>query len=1163
MTLEEFKESYQKTEKVRDICAQLVYDQAKISLKGLEGSGRAVVADAVIQTHKGFHLFILSDKEEAAFFFNDLQNLNKNAQTYFFFPHSYKVPYQFEQIDNANVVSRAEVMDRVNRGNNSVIVTYPQAIFEKVITKKNFAKNIMEIKKGVEYSIDFINELLIEHGFEKVDFVYEPGQFAVRGGIVDIFSFSNDEPFRVEFFGDEVESIRTFNPVNQLSIKSLQRFSVVPNIQTYKSEEKRETLLEFISSKSTVWIKDFATIKGTLDVEYKKALDIYENLPESPVQHTPPIDLYFEKNQFVKQIQEFTLIEFGTKDYFSGTSAESSMGSSATLGVQTGKNSELRADKSDFERSREARFEFNQKVQPAFNKNFELLIKDLTEKKAAKYENFILSNQNKQIERIYSIFEDLESSVTFTTLNMSLNEGFIDNDLQYTCYTDHQIFERYHRFRLKEGYRKNQQALTLKEIYNLQKGDYVTHIDHGIGKFSGLELIDVNGKPQETIRLVYKDNDVLYVSIHSLHRISKYTGKDGTQPKMNKIGSPAWTNTKNKTKAKVKEIAYDLIKLYAKRKAEKGFAFAPDNYLQNELEASFIYEDTPDQLKATIKVKEDMESESPMDRLVCGDVGFGKTEIAIRAAFKAVCDSKQVAVLVPTTILSLQHAKTFKKRLEGFPCNVDYVNRFKSQKQITESLKKLKSGETDIIIGTHKLVGKKTEFHDLGLIIIDEEQKFGVGTKDKLKLFKASVDTLTLTATPIPRTLQFSLMGARDLSIINTPPPNRQPVDTEMIGLNEEIIRDAISFEVQRGGQVYFVHNRVQNIHEVAGMIQRLCPGVRIAIGHGQMDGKKLEKIMVGFMDGQFDVLIATTIIESGIDVPNANTIIINQAQNFGLSDLHQMRGRVGRSNKKAFCYLISPPVHLLPSDSRKRLEAVAQFSDLGSGFNIAMRDLDIRGAGNLLGGEQSGFISDIGFEMYQKILNEAIQELKEEEFKHLFVEDKSVDKMEFVEDCILETDLELLIPDDYVNQVAERLMLYQDLDNTKNQEELDNYRIGLEDRFGPLPEVVEELIKSIHLRWLAKSIGFEKLVIKSNKMIGYFVSKKDSPYYQSSIFTQVLNFIQTNPADVKMNERNDKLRLIYANVKTISKAIENLERIGVKMKYLKEMVSEEDAEEN
>ncbi|MEX1000705.1 MAG: transcription-repair coupling factor [Crocinitomicaceae bacterium] len=1147
MTVEEFREAWQETEKVRDICAQLVYDETKISLKGLEGSGRSVVADAVLHNYKGFHLFILSDKEEAAYFYNDLVNLNKKAANIFFFPHSYKVPYQFEEVDNANVVSRAEVMDRVNRGNNSVIVTYPEALFERVITKRQFSKNLMEIKKGGDYSIDFINELLIEHGFEKVDFVYEPGQFAVRGGIVDIFSFSSDEPYRLEFFGDEVESIRTFNPVNQLSIKSMSRLSVVPNIQQFKSQELRETILEFIPNKTVVWIKDFRTIKGTLEVEYKKATAIYENLPETPVAHSLPSELYFEKNQFEAQLEKFRVVEFGTQDHFGdfgSTSLQSRLRSTSDLtsGSTSGSVGALGA-----------LFRFDQKVQPSFNKNFELLINDFKTRQAQQYENFIVSSQNKQIERIYSIFDDLTAKntevavpLTFITLNFALSEGFIDQDLKFTCYTDHQIFERYHRFRLKEGYRKNQQALTLKEIYDLQKGDYVTHIDHGIGQFSGLELIDVNGKPQETIRLVYKDNDVLYVSIHSLHRISKYTGKEGTQPKMSKIGSPVWNNTKKKTKAKVKEIAYDLIKLYAKRKQEKGFAFSPDNYLQNELEASFVYEDTPDQLKATEAVKKDMESESPMDRLICGDVGFGKTEIAIRAAFKAVCDNKQVAILVPTTILSMQHFKTFKNRLENFPCTVDYVNRFRSQKQITEALKKLKAGSTDIMIGTHKLVGKNVQFKDLGLIIIDEEQKFGVGTKDKLKLFKASVDTLTLTATPIPRTLQFSLMGARDLSTINTPPPNRQPVDTEIIGLNEEIIRDAISYEVQRGGQVFFVHNRVQNIHEVAGMVQRLCPGVRIAVGHGQMDGKKLEEVMVGFMDGEYDVLIATTIIESGIDVANANTMIINQAQNFGLSDLHQMRGRVGRSNRKAFCYLIAPPMHLLPSDSRKRLEAVAQFSDLGSGFNIAMRDLDIRGAGNLLGGEQSGFISDIGFEMYQKILNEAVKELREEEFKGLFVEDRSVDGQEFVDDCILETDLELLIPDTYVNQVAERLSLYQALDNIANQEELDNYRIGLEDRFGEVPEVVKELIKSIQLRWLAKSIGFEKLVIKGGKMIGYFIAKKASPYYQSSIFTQVLSFIQTNPADVKMNERNDKLRLVYTNVKSISKAVTNLERIGV-----------------
>lgn len=1126
MTNEEFKLSYEETEKVRDICAQLMEAEGRFSLKGLRGSSASVLANAVVQQSKGFHLFILDDKEDAAYFYNDLQQLNPKSVSLFLFPHTYKKPYQFEDVDNANVVSRAEVMERINKGNSSVVVTYPEALFEKVITKKHFAKSILEIKKGIEYSIDFINELLIEYEFEKVDFVYAPGQFAIRGGIVDVFSFSNDEPFRVEFFGDEVESIRTFNPVNQLSIKQHSRFTVVPNIQKMQTEESYTTFLEFMPAGTNVWLKNFQTVKGILAKEYERAVELYHELPESPVKHTPPIDLFFEPTQFASIIEKFTIVEFGDRDHFDGTQTN-----------------------------------FNTAIQPTFNKNFDLLIEDLRKHEKSGYTNFIVSSQAKQIERLYSIFEDLETSITFTTLSFALHEGFIDHEQKYVCYTDHQIFERYHRFRLKEGYRKNRQALTLKEIYNLQKGDYVTHVDHGIGQFSGLEIIDVNGKPQEAIRLMYRDNDVLYVSIHSLHRISKYSGKDGTVPKMNKIGTQQWANAKKKTKAKVKEIAYDLIKLYAKRKQQAGFAFAPDTYLQNELEASFVYEDTPDQLKATIAIKKDMEETAPMDRLICGDVGFGKTEIAIRAAFKAVCDSKQVAVLVPTTILSLQHYKTFKKRLEGFPCTVEHISRFRSQRSITETLKRLEQGQIDIIIGTHKLVGKKVKFKDLGLIIIDEEQKFGVAVKDKLKTFKATVDTLTLTATPIPRTLQFSLMGARDLSIIQTPPPNRQPVETEIIGLNEEIIRDAVAYEVQRGGQVFFVHNRVQNIHEVAGMIQRLCPGVSVGIGHGQMDGKKLEDLMVSFMEGEFDVLVATTIIESGIDVPNANTIIINQAQNFGLSDLHQMRGRVGRSNKKAFCYLIAPPLHLLPSDSRKRLEAIAQFSDLGSGFNIAMRDLDIRGAGNLLGGEQSGFISDIGFEMYQKILNEAIKELREEEFKDLFVEDDSVDGQEFVEDCILETDLELLIPDTYVNQVAERLVLYQDLDRCNNLMDLDKYKANLEDRFGTIPEVVLELIESIHLRWMAKELGLEKLVIKSNKMIGYFVSKQDSPFYQSTTFTKVINFIQTNPKDCKMNEKNEKLRLIFQQVNSITKAIKNLHRIDPELgtKVLVVEYSEED----
>ncbi|MFD1553081.1 transcription-repair coupling factor [Putridiphycobacter roseus] len=1109
MNGKEFKNLVAESPQITALTDLISKGKNKISLKGSHGAFTSTFMESAIQKLGGNHLIILADKEEAAYFLNDIQSLTDHAPNVLFLPHSYKKPYQFEAIDNANVVARAEVLAYINAKKNGVIITYPEALVEKVMTKKQFAKTILEIKKGGEYSISFINELLIQYEFEKVDFIYEPGQFAVRGGIVDVFSYSNDQPYRIEFFGDEVDSIRTFDPTNQLSIATHTRLTVVPNIQTQIKSEARATILEFLGPETVIWCKDYLFTKGIVEQQYQAALDIFNALPDSPVPATPPVELYYEKSVFDAQFKAQTLIEFGSQtNYYEET------------------------------------IHFNIKQQPSFNKNFDLLIEHFNELEKNNYKIQIVSNQPKQIERIYSIFEDLGADSTFTTLNYSFHEGFINHDLKIACYTDHQIFERYHRFKLKDGFRKNQQALTLKEIYNLNRGDFVAHIDHGIGQFSGLEIIDVNGKPQEAIRLIYRDNDVLYVSVHSLHRISKYTGKDGTQPKMNKIGSPQWDKVKKKTKARVKEIAFNLIKLYAQRKAEKGFAFAPDNYLQNELEASFIYEDTPDQLKATVDVKADMESETPMDRLVCGDVGFGKTEIAIRAAFKAVCDNKQVAVLVPTTILSLQHFKTFKERLKDFPCEVDYINRFKTTKQVNESLKRLAAGETDIIIGTHKLVGKQVKYKDLGLIIIDEEQKFGVGVKDKLKTIKTTVDTLTLTATPIPRTLQFSLMGARDLSIINTPPPNRQPVETHVVGFNETAIRDAVAYETNRGGQVFFVHNRVQNIHEVAGMIQRLCPGIRVAVGHGQMDGAKLENIMMDFINHEYDVLVATTIIESGIDVSNANTIMINQAQNFGLSDLHQMRGRVGRSNKKAFCYLIAPPMHTLPNDSRKRLEALVHFSDLGSGFNISMRDLDIRGAGNLLGGEQSGFISDIGFEMYQKILKEAVQELREEEFKDLYEEDPNVDGQEFVTDCILETDLALLIPDTYVNNVSERLALYQSLDNCNNAEELSNFTNQLKDRFGALPNVVKELCKSIEMRWLAKSIGFEKLVIKSKKMIGYFVAKQDSPYYQSPQFTKVLQFIQSNPKNCKMNEKNNRLRLVYNDINSIEKALHELEKI-------------------
>lgn len=1085
--------------------------EIRIHWKGLIGSSKSIAASNVAEQVPGHHLFILEDKEAAAYFLNDLEQLYPENKHILFYPASYRMPYQLEETDNANVVARAEVLEKINSGKNTWVVTYPQALFERVPTQKKLTENTMRVERGKNYSIDFFNELLLEYGFERVDFVYEPGQFSIRGGIVDIFSFSNDEPFRVEFFGDEVETIRTFDPVSQLSIANHVHFSIVPNVQRQLVLNGTGTFLEFIGKQTTVWLASNDLVKAALEKDYEKAVKVYDQLPKNTVKHSLPSELYMHPSDWKEQLPLHNCIEFGPEYHF-------------------------KADET---------ISFETLHQPAFNKDFDLLKDDLLARKQAGATNLIFSNQPKQIERLYQIFEDIGTEVDFKPMSIALHEGFIIPSLKLVCYTDHQIFERYHRFKLKEGFRQAKQALTLKEIYNLQKGDYVTHIDHGVGQFSGLQTIDVNGKPQEAIRLVYRDGDVLYVSIHSLHRISKFTGKDGQAPKMNKLGTQAWATLKQKTKKKIKELAFDLIQLYAKRRSQPGFAFSLDTYLQNELEASFMYEDTPDQLKATQAVKEDMEKTVPMDRLVCGDVGFGKTEVAIRAAFKAVTDSKQVAVLVPTTILSHQHYRTFSERLKNFPCKVDYINRFKSTKEINETLKKVASGEVDILVGTHKIVGEKVKFKDLGLMIIDEEQKFGVAVKDKLKTLKTTVDSLTLTATPIPRTLQFSLMGARDLSIINTPPPNRQPVLTEVMTFNEEQIRDAIAYEVSRGGQVYFVHNRLANIKEVAGMISRLCPGVRVGIGHGQMDGKQLEKIMMDFIHGDYDVLLATTIIESGIDISNANTILINDAHNFGLSDLHQLRGRVGRSNKKGFCYLIAPPFSMLTTEARKRLEALVQFSDLGSGFNIAMKDLDIRGAGNLLGGEQSGFISEIGFEMYQKILNEAMDELKEEEFKDLY-EERNTETMGqvFVKDCVLETDFELRIPEDYINNVAERLSIYQELDGLTTTEELEQHKAQLTDRFGPLPRVVKELFRSFELRWLAQEIGFERLVIKNGSMIGYFVSNPQSRYYDSGNFTRVLKYVQSVPKDCKMSEKNDKLRLIYSHVMNMDQAFERLKEV-------------------
>lgn len=1121
MTKEDILRRYSDSTNNSLLTRELAGNAARIQLRGVIGSGASFIAAAAHQKIYKTNLLILADKEEAAYFLNDLENI-LGAENVLFFPASYRMPYEHEEIDNANILLRAEVLNKINTGKKHIcVVTYPEALTEKVVTKAHLTKNTLELKQGEKISIDFISDVLIEYGFNRVDYVIEPGQFSVRGGIVDIFSFSNDNPYRVEFLGNEVDSIRSFDAITQLSIQKLNHCAIIPNVQTKLLQESRQTFFEFIPPDSVIWFKHFQLTIDRIEKEFALAEIAYGKL-DSLIEQLAPNELYVDKDAFSKQVLEFPLVEFG--NHFSLTPTQT--------------------------------IPYNYSPQPSFNKNFGYLNDNFKSNIRDGLTNIIFSDTAKQIERLYKIFADLSPGVggvslplgegqggVFTPILLSIHEGFIDNELNIACYTDHQIFDRYHRFHLKSSFNKKNEALTLKELKGLNPGDFITHIDYGVGRYGGLETIEVEGKMQETIRLVYQDNDVVNISIHSLHRIAKYSGKEGTAPKINKLGSNAWATLKQKTKKKVKEIAYDLIKLYAKRKALKGFQFSQDTYLQNELEASFIYEDTPDQVKSTADVKKDMESEWPMDRLICGDVGFGKTEVAIRAAFKAVCDSKQVAVLVPTTILALQHYKTFKERLRDLPCNVDYVNRFKSAKAQKETFEKVEKGEIDILIGTHGIVGKNVKFRDLGLMIIDEEQKFGVAVKDKLKTFKTNIDTLTLTATPIPRTLQFSMMGARDLSVITTAPPNRYPVQTELHTFNEEIIRDAIMFEVSRGGQVFFVHNRVQNIMEVAGMIQRLCPDVRVAVAHGQMEGDKLEKAMLDFVEGEYDVLVATTIIESGLDISNANTIIINQAHAFGLSDLHQMRGRVGRSNKKAFCYLLTTPVSLLTNEARKRLKAIEEFSDLGSGFNIAMRDLDIRGAGNLLGGEQSGFINEIGFEMYQKILDEAIQELRmeNEELReteggtHQFTQSR---RSEFVSDCVIDTDMEILIPDDYIHNITERLNLYRELDDSKNEEELINFEIHLRDRFGPVPEQVIELIRTIRLRWLAMEIGFEKLVLKKNRMSGYFIQNQKSPYYQSDTFANVLRFVQQNQRICKMKENNNKLSLSFENIKSIDDAI-------------------------
>ncbi len=1082
----------------------------KIYLKNLYGSSSEFVAASVFMHErlKEFnHVFILNDAEEAAYFHNTLENLT-NALNIFYYPGSFKSRKNFEALNTSHIMLRTEALTRFAQptgARSGMIITYPEAIFEKVVMPRSLSENIIQISTNDALDIDALLNKLINQGFERTDFVYEPGHFAVRGGILDIYSFGNEKPYRIELFGNDVDSIRLFDPETQLSERKLLQVSIIPNVESQFVSEEKISFFDFLPNNTIYWLKDWDVIEEAIKKQWE---DLEEFITkkntsitlEEPYTSETQVWKDVNKEDFIPgedinlHLQNSNLIEMGYQPHF------------ATFEI-----------------------EFSTKTQPSFNRNFELLIEDLKSYEKKQYNIYLFSDQGKQLERLNSIFTDLNTEIQFTPIGKSIHQGFIDDDLKMVCYTDHQIFQRYHKYKVKQAFNKSK-ALTLKALKELQPGDYVTHIDHGVGVYSGLQKLEVNGNVQEAVRIIYQNQDILYVNINSLHKISKYTGKDGTVPKINKLGSDAWNRLKEKTKAKVKEIAFDLIKLYAERKAQQGFAFSPDNYMNTELEASFIYEDTPDQSKATADVKRDMENSAPMDRLICGDVGFGKTEIAIRAAFKAVVDGKQAAVLVPTTILAYQHYKTFAERLEEFPVKVDYLNRFKSSKEKKETLHQLSEGKTDIIIGTHALLGKDVKFKDLGIMIVDEEQKFGVGHKEKLKTIKTTVDSLTLTATPIPRTLQFSLMGARDFSIINTPPPNRQPIQTEVHTFNQDFIRDAIYFEAERGGQVFFIFNRIQGVKEMSALLQNLCPDLSISYAHGQMDGKELEGKIIDFIKRKYDVLVCTNIVESGVDIPNVNTIIINNAHHFGLSDLHQLRGRVGRSNKKAFCYLIAPPMSTLPADSRKRLQTLEQFSDLGSGFQIAMRDLDIRGAGNLLGGEQSGFMADIGFEMYQKILEEAIKELKRNRFKELFKDEISLQD-NFVTDCTIDSDLEILIPDEYVESISERLSLYTRLDSLETEQELKDFYKELTDRFGLPPRQVDDLFAVVRSRKNGINIGFEKIILKDKKMRCYFINKNNSPYFESILFNNILQYLQTGTNKARLKQIGTNFLLIVDDI--------------------------------
>ena len=1111
MERKDFRNLFSKHDLTSRLCKLLNTPGEKVHLQGLVGSARSILTALLSEEIQKKFVICLNDKEEAAYFYDDLTTLALEFPV-LFFPSSYKRSVHYETIEQENIILRTEVLNRLKSEKQLIIVTYPEALVEKVISGEGLALHTFQVSKGENLSIEFVNEVLYEYGFEQVDFVYNPGQYSIRGSIVDVYSFSNEDPYRLDFFGDEIDTIRSFNLDNQISKETLTKISIIPNIQEDLKSEERISFLSFIPEDSLLFLNDIQLIADQMEHNFSQTIQKAEEEEERKFW----FGRLFSGKAFSEEIVRFTCTEFGQKSFFKKAKTAT----------------------------------FHTSHQPVFKKNFDLLAENLIIRQVEGFTNYILSTNVSQTDRLKAIFDDKGLKVSFIPVNFTLHEGFIDHDRKICCYTDHQIFERYHRFEIKSR-KAERDIITLKELNKLHQGDWVVHVDHGIGKFMGLVKTEVDGKLQEAIRLSYKDNDVLLVSIHNLHRISKYKGKEGTEPNISKLGSGAWQKMKDRTKLKVKDIAKELIELYAQRLQEKGYAFSPDSYLQTELEASFIYEDTPDQVKSTIAVKEDMEKEIPMDRLVCGDVGFGKTEIAIRAAFKAVADSKQVAVLVPTTLLALQHFKTFTDRLADFPARVEYISRLRKASDVKLVLDDTKAGKVDILIGTHKLVGKNVIFKDLGLLIVDEEQKFGVSVKEKLKQMKVNVDTLTLTATPIPRTLQFSMMGARDLSIIQTAPPNRYPIATELHGFNVDIIREAIQYELARNGQVFFIHNRVSNIYEVEAEIKKIVPEARTVVGHGQMDGEKLEKLMMDYINGEFDVLIATTIIESGLDIPNANTIIINHAESFGLSDLHQLRGRVGRSNRKAFCYLLAPPLSTVTPEASRRLRAIEEFSELGSGFNIAMQDLDIRGAGNLLGAEQSGFIADIGFETYHRILNEAIQELKQTDFKELFKDEKDDSSQAFLNvkfgsDCQIDTDLQLLFPDKYIQSTSERMLLYRELDNIESEEALIQFEAGLADRFGKLPNESIELIEVVRLRRIAIQLGMERITLKNHKMVCHFISDPQSVFYQSPAFTQILRYIQTHHQICRMKESNNRLSLTFEKVKSVKKAKEVLEGVVV-----------------